>query len=137
MRDFGIEVFDLWTAMWNGELELAERIMAPRFTLRYAQPGAVAYDAIHDPAAFARQIAEFRRSMPGLRFEVQGDAVVDLGEGRTGLVARPYGACRPGADGDVRVSGTDILRLDAGLIVEVWSVSGGLHGRPYYPATAA
>ncbi len=28
---------------------------------------------------------------------------------------------------------TDILRLTDGLIVEVWSGSGGMHGRPYYP----
>ena len=133
MRDFGIEVFDRWTAMWNGELDLADRIMAPQFTLRYAQPGAVAYDSIHDPAAFAGQIAEFRRSMPGQRFEVQGDAVVDIDDDRCGLVARPYGSRRPGADGDIAVSGTDILRLAAGLIVEVWSVSGGIHGRPFYP----
>lgn len=128
MREYGIELFDRWTAMWNGELELAERIMAPRFTLRYAQPGAEIYDTIHDPAAFARQIAAFRAAMPGQLFEVQGEAVVDLDADRNGYVARPYGSRRPG----VAVSGTDILRVAAGRIVEVWSVSGGAQGRSYY-----
>ncbi len=134
MQYSGIEVFDRWTAMWNGELALAERIMAPRFTLRYAQPGAEIYDGIHEPDAFARQIAEFRRALPGQRFEVQGEAVVDLDDRGTGLVARPYGSRRPSADGETVVSGTDILRLADGVIVEVWSVSGGMRGRPYYPA---
>ncbi|WP_227982530.1 nuclear transport factor 2 family protein [Nocardia spumae] len=132
MRDFGIELFDRWTAMWNGELELAERIMAPRFTLRYAQPGAEVYDTVRDPAAFARQIATFRAALPGQRFEVQGVAVVDIDHGRTGFVARPYGSRRPGADGEIAISGTDILRVVDGLIVEVWSVSGGIAGRSYY-----
>ncbi|OBF67822.1 hypothetical protein A9X06_35885 [Mycobacterium sp. 852002-51759_SCH5129042] len=98
MRAYGIELFDRWTAMWNGEVELANRIMAPHFTLRYAQPGAEAYDSIHDPETFAR----------------------------------PYGSRRPVADGEIAVSGTDILRVGEGLIVEVWSVSGGTQGRSYY-----
>ncbi|WP_210743221.1 nuclear transport factor 2 family protein [Nocardia cerradoensis] len=132
MRAYGIELFDRWTAMWNGELELASRIMAPRFTLRYAQPGAEAYDAIHDPETFARQIAAFRAAAPGQRFETQGEAVVEIDDRRTGTVARPYGSRRPVADGEIAVSGTDILRVEDGLIVEVWSVSGGIQGRSYY-----
>ncbi|OXR43045.1 hypothetical protein B7C42_04931 [Nocardia cerradoensis] len=132
MRAYGIELFDRWTAMWNGELELASRIMAPRFTLRYAQPGAEAYDAIHDPETFARQIAAFRAAAPGQRFETQGEAVVEIDDRGTGTVARPYGSRRPVADGEIAVSGTDILRVEDGLIVEVWSVSGGIQGRSYY-----
>ncbi|MBV7703030.1 ester cyclase [Nocardia nova] len=132
MRAYGIELFDRWTAMWNGELELANRIMAPHFTLRYAQPGAEAYDSIHDPETFARQIAAFRAAAPGQRFETQGEAVVEIDDRRTGIVARPYGSRRPVADGEIAVSGTDILRVEEGLIVEVWSVSGGTQGRSYY-----
>ncbi|MDH6128109.1 hypothetical protein P3T39_005092 [Kitasatospora sp. GP82] len=39
-RQVGIHLFDQWTAMWNLNLDLAEKIMAPEFTLRYAQAGA-------------------------------------------------------------------------------------------------
>ncbi|MFI7670938.1 nuclear transport factor 2 family protein [Nocardia sp. NPDC049526] len=133
MRDFGITLFDEWTAMWNGDLALADKIMAPEFTLRYAQPGAGDYDDIHDRQTFAAKIAEFRDARPGIRFVPQGAAVVEMDDARTGFVARPYGAARTGPDGElIDVSGTDILRFAAGLITEVWSASGGAAGRSYY-----
>ncbi|WP_433711235.1 nuclear transport factor 2 family protein [Nocardia sp. CA-084685] len=133
MRDFGITLFDEWTAMWNGDLGLADKIMAPEFTLRYAQPGASDYDDIHDPRTFAAKIAEFHEQRPGIRFTPQGEPVVEIDNARTGFVARPYGAALTGPDGElVDVSGTDILRIADGLITEVWSVSGGPAGRSYY-----
>lgn len=133
MRDFGITLFDEWTAMWNGDLALADKIMAPEFTLRYAQPDASDYDDIHDPQAFAAKIAEFHEQLPGIRFAPQGEPVIEMDDTRTGFVASPYGAAFTGPAGDqVDVSGTDILRISAGLITEVWSVSGGLGGRSFY-----
>jgi hypothetical protein len=119
--------------MWNGDYALAEKIMAPEFTLRYAQPGATDYDDIHDPQAFTAQIADFHRIVPNLRFTPQGEPVIEMDDTRTGFVARPYGAQFTGADGStVHVSGTDILRSTHGVITEVWSVSGGLGGRSFY-----
>ncbi|MGW4772126.1 nuclear transport factor 2 family protein [Nocardia sp. NPDC004278] len=133
MRDFGITLFDQWTAMWNGDLTLAERIMAPEFTLRYAQPNASEYDDIRDPQALATQIAEFREQRPGIRFAPQGEPVVEMDDTRTGFIARPYGAESTGPDGaTIAISGTDILRIVAGVITEVWSVSGGPAGRSFY-----
>ncbi|MFB8001096.1 nuclear transport factor 2 family protein [Nocardia sp. NPDC056000] len=133
MRGFAIDLFDRWTAMWNGDLALAEEIMAPEFTLRYAQPGAVEYDDIHDRAAFIKQIEVFRAERPGLEFEVQGLPVVEMDDTRTGLIARPYGARITRPDGTaVALSGNDILRTENGQIVEVWSVSGGQGGRSFY-----
>ncbi|AYF78839.1 hypothetical protein D7D52_08335 [Nocardia yunnanensis] len=120
--------------MWDGDLALAEQIMAPEFTLRYAQPGADLYDDIHDPATFAAAIDKFRTERPGLRFSTQGQPVVEMTAARTGIVARPYGARVVDATGAVvrDISGTDILRFEDGRIVEVWSVSGGLAGRSFY-----
>jgi hypothetical protein len=133
MRDFGIDLFDKWTAMWNGNLALVDEIMAPEFTLRYAQPGADAYDDIHDPTAFATQIAGLHAGVPGLRFVPEGEPVVEMDDTRTGFVARPYGARFTGPDAaPVAVSGTDILRTTNGVISEVWSASGGPGGRSYY-----
>jgi hypothetical protein len=133
MRDFGITLFDEWTAMWNGELALAEKIMAPEFTLRYAQPNGSEYDDIHDPRALAAKIAEFREQRAGIRFAPQGEPVVEMDDTRTGLVARPYGAESTGPDGvTVAISGTDVLRTVAGVITEVWSASGGRAGRSFY-----
>ncbi|WP_063041299.1 nuclear transport factor 2 family protein [Nocardia pseudovaccinii] len=133
MRDFGITLFDEWTAMWNGDLALAHKIMAPEFTLRYAQPGASEYDTIRDPQTLAAKVAGFRAQRPGIRFTTQGEPVVEMDDTRTGFVARPYGASFTGPDGEqIEVSGTDILRVTAGQITEVWSASGGPSGRTYY-----
>ncbi|WP_154788918.1 nuclear transport factor 2 family protein [Nocardia aurantiaca] len=134
MRDYAIDLFDRWTGMWNGDLALADEIMAPEFTLRYAQPGADIYDDIHDRAAFAAAIDKFRAERPGLVFSAQGEPVVEMSDARTGFIARPYGARVTDPDGAVLrdLSGTDILRFENGQIVEVWSVSGGLGGRSFY-----
>lgn len=133
MSEFGIELFDRWVVLWNGDLAVAEEIIAPEATFRYAQPGADAFDSIHDPQALAKLIEQFRAERPGLRYEAQGIPVVQADGERSGIVARPYGARRPTPDGELNVSGTDILRFVDGKIVEVWSVSGGANGRSYYP----
>ncbi|WP_327673926.1 nuclear transport factor 2 family protein [Kitasatospora sp. NBC_00458] len=136
MRTFGTGLFDRWTALWNGELGLADEIMAPDFVLRYAQAGTDAFDEIRTPQQLARIVAGWHESHAGLRFAAEGTAVVDLtpADGApTGLVARPYHASFA-ADGAGKVarSGVDILRVSDGLIVEVWSVSSGAAGRTFY-----
>ncbi|MGW4355165.1 nuclear transport factor 2 family protein [Nocardia sp. NPDC004582] len=133
MRDYAIDLFDRWTQMWNGDLALVDAIMAPEFTLRYAQPGAD-YDSIRDRATFAAAIDTFRAERPGLEFRTQGTPVVEMDDTRTGIIARPYGARITAADGTIvrDLSGTDILRAENGQIVEVWSASGGPEGRSYY-----
>jgi hypothetical protein len=127
LRPQGIELFDRWTAMWNGELALAARIMAPAFRLRYAQAGSEAFDECTTPDAIAKLIGGFRDARPGLMFSAEGEAVVDLAHGDggvLGLVARPYLATMPAPNGErTAKSGTDILRVAGGRITEVWSVS--------------
>ncbi|MBF6440162.1 hypothetical protein [Nocardia cyriacigeorgica] len=133
MSSAAVQLFDKWTDMWNGELQLVEEIMAPEFILRYAQPGAADYDSIRDRPAFTAQIARLRHQRSDLRFAPQGSFVIDMDESGTGLVASPYGARFTAADGSViDVSGTDILRATGGFITEVWSVSGGPGGRRFY-----
>ncbi|MFG2974985.1 nuclear transport factor 2 family protein [Streptomyces sp. NPDC048331] len=136
VRRSGIDVYDRWTAMWNGDLDLAEKIMAPEFVLRYAQAGTEAFDDVRTPRQLADIIAVWHREHRGLRFVAEGAAVVDLAlvDGTpTGLVARPYLASFTGEDSrTVSRSGTDTLRITDGLISEVWSVSSGSAGRTFY-----
>ncbi|GGS03430.1 hypothetical protein Snoj_08040 [Streptomyces nojiriensis] len=136
VRQFGIHIYDQWTAMWNGELGLAEKIMAPEFVLRYAQAGTEAFDDARTPQQLADLIAAWHQERRGLRFAAEGPAVVDLAlvDGApTGLVARPYLASVTGEDArTVARSGTDTLRITNGLISEVWSVSSGSAGRTFY-----
>jgi hypothetical protein len=113
-----------WTALWNGELALAGKIVAPRFRIRFgglaaAGPG----DAVTDPAALAGFIAAFRAERPGLRYALDGRpaqaADPDRGTG-TVLTLRWY-AQRPDAPSR---SGIDWLRVHSGQITDVWSVTG-------------
>ncbi|WP_405942637.1 hypothetical protein [Streptomyces sp. NBC_00207] len=136
VRQFGIHTYNQWTAMWNGDLDLAEKIMAPEFVLRYAQAGTEAFDDVRTPQQLADIIAAWHRQRRGLRFVAEGAAVVDLtlvDGAPTGLVARPYLASVTDEDArTVARSGTDTLRITNGLISEVWSVSSGPAGRTFY-----
>lgn len=135
----GARIFELWSRMWNGEVDLVDHIMAPRFRLRYAQPtpGTDAFDHIRQRLQLAEMITQFHRYRSGLRFVPDGEAVTELHliDGlTTGKVAQPYLAHLADETGRwLRISGIDMLRLDGGLITEVWSVSGGREGRAFYP----
>lgn len=136
VREIGVRMFDLWSAMWNGDRGLADQIMAPEFRLRYAQPGADEFDHIRHRDRLTEKISRFRQDRPGLSFAAEGEAVVDL-ELRGGLphgkIARPYLARYTGETGrELRISGIDMLRVENGLITEVWSVSGGSAGRAFW-----
>jgi hypothetical protein len=136
VREIGVRMIDLWTALWNGDLDVADRIMAPEFRLRYAQPGVDVFDHIRDRPQLTEKIAWWHGYRPGLRFAPEGDAVVDL-ELRDGVphgkVATPYLArYTDDAGRELRISGIDMLRIENGRITEVWSVSGGSAGRAFY-----
>ncbi|GHG84307.1 hypothetical protein [Streptomyces griseocarneus] len=137
MRQFGIDLYDQWTAMWNGDGTLAERIMASEFRLRYAQAGTEAFDDIRHRDQLTDVIAGWHRKRTGLRFTAEGIPVVDLdpsdGPAPSGRVARPYRATFTDESGrTVARSGTDVLAFTDGLITEVWSVSSGAAGRTFY-----
>lgn len=138
IRTSGIELFDKWTAYWNGDYALADAIMAPKFTLHYAQVGGEHFDTIHTPEQMTDIIKVWHTMRKNIVFKPEGECVVDLIEdgGVTGLIARPYFVAFDGEDGKrVCRSGTDILKVASGKIVEVWSVSSGIQGRTFYPVT--
>ncbi len=133
----GKELFDRWTAYWNEDYTQADAIMAPNFTLHYAQAGGERFDAIHTPEQMTEIIKAWHIMRKNIAFKPEGECVVDLNEeagGLSGLVARPYFVVFDGEDGErVSRSGTDILKVSDGKIVEVWSVSSGAQGRTFYP----
>ena len=136
LRQIGIDLFERWTAMWNLNLDLAEEIMAPRFTLHYTQAGAEVFDDLHHPQELAGIIKVWHEKKPGIKFKSEGEAVIDLsldGGSLTGFVARPYFVCFVSEQNQlVARSGTDILKITDGRISEVWSVSSGANGRTFY-----
>jgi hypothetical protein len=133
----GIELFDCWTAYWNGDYTQADIIMALNFTLHYAQASGERFDTIHTPNQLTDTIKAWHNGHKNILFKPEGECVVDLIEkagSLFGLVARPYFVAFDG-EGSERVcrSGTDILKISNGRIVEVWSVSSGVQGRTFYP----
>ncbi len=135
-RAFGIALFDRWTSLWNGEVALAAQIMAPEFTLRYAQANTALIDSVRTPPALAELVLHWHQLRPGIEFTAEGEAAVDLSAGTDGLsgrVARPYLAVFVDASGStIARSGIDMFAVRADRIVEVWSVSSGAAGRTFY-----
>jgi len=141
LRAIGIDLFDRWTALWNGDVALAEDIMAPVFRLRYTQANTERVDEVRTPAALAELVKFWHTFRPGIRFRAEAEAVVDLSwvDGvAAGRIARPYLAEFTDAAGQVVArSGIDMFAVAGGRIVEVWSVSSGAAGRTFYQSTPA
>jgi hypothetical protein len=139
INTIGLELFDRWTAYWNEDYTQADTIMAPDFTLHYAQAGGERFDDIHSPEQMTEIIKAWHTMRQNITFKPEGECVVDLTQsanGVTGLVARPYFVAFDGDNGErVCRSGTDILKFSDSKIVEVWSVSSGVQGRTFYPET--
>jgi len=137
LKQIGIQIFDQWTDLWNKNLGLSEKILAPRLSLHYTQAGTEAFDKIETPTQLSDMIDFWHQKRSRIVFKTEGEPVVDLTEndnGVFGLVARPYYVSYFDENGNkVARSGTDILKIDYGKICEVWSVSSGALGRTFYP----
>ncbi|MEU2714851.1 nuclear transport factor 2 family protein [Streptomyces sp. NPDC007205] len=115
----GIALFDRWTALWNGDFSDPEAFLAPGFRVRFGNdPANAATDEVRGPAGMLAYVRTFRAQKPGLRFAVDGTALVDTGLGR---VACCWYVTL--ADG-VQKSGIDLLEVVDGRIATVWSVTG-------------
>ena len=138
LRDFGVELFERWTAMWNGDVAVAAEIMTPEFTLHYAQANTERVDDVHTPPQLAELVLFWHGYRPGIRFSAEAEAAVELElvDGLpAGRVARPYLAVFTDPNGQVIArSGIDLLAVRGGRICEVWSVSSGAAGRTFYPS---
>ena len=137
-RERAVELFDRWTALWNGELGLAAEIMADQFILRYGQPGTEMMDDVSTPDEIARLISHWRTARAGPLFAAIGEPVVQLlpeAGAMNGVVVRPYNSSFKVAGAPVKtVSGIDMLYFREGRIFEVLSVSGGRDGRAFFSA---
>lgn len=136
LKQTGIQMFDQWTALWNKNLAMSEKILAPRLSLHYAQAGTEAFDKIETPSQLSEMIVFWHQKRSGIIFKTEGEPVVDLTENDnriSGLVARPYHVSFIDENGNrIARSGTDILKIMDGKIEEVWSVSSGALGRTFY-----
>ncbi|WP_028046002.1 nuclear transport factor 2 family protein [Cellulomonas sp. URHE0023] len=121
-RATAIDLATQWTAFWNGDLALADEILAPDFRIEF---GAAAVEPdptlITSPGEMAEFVEAFRARRGDLRFALQSAALVEQSGDSPSGVAFTWTVERPGSP--VR-SGIDLCGLVDGKIARVWSVTG-------------
>ncbi|WP_168724370.1 nuclear transport factor 2 family protein [Streptomyces sp. A1547] len=122
-RAQGTALLDGWTQLWNGDLALAEALIAPDFRLRFANtvPG-TGPDATLDRPDLTAFIGSHRGERPGLTYAVDGPPVVD--GARAEVAARWTATYTDGSGHHVTKSGIDLLAIADGRIAAVWSLTG-------------
>ncbi|WP_327412564.1 hypothetical protein [Streptomyces sp. NBC_01233] len=122
-REAGTRLVEGWTALWNGDVALAEQILAPGFRLHFADD----FDGTGSAHTFGPDeltafISANSLALTGLTFAADAAPLVDTERGEM--------ACRwiessDGGDGDVVVkSGIDMFAVTDGRISAVWSLTG-------------
>ncbi|MCB5179243.1 nuclear transport factor 2 family protein [Streptomyces antimicrobicus] len=122
-REAGTRLVEGWAALWNGDVALAEQILAPGFRLYFADD----FDGTGSGATFGQDelkafITANSQALTGLTFAADAAPLVDAERGEM--------ACRWSerhADGDADVvlkSGIDMFAVTDGRISAVWSLTG-------------
>lgn len=122
-RKIGQELYRQWTALWNGELFVAHRIIAEPFELHLSADATAPAEAVRDARTVALWVAQVRARAVQLRYRVELGPLID-GEYITGYwrVAGTLKAPAGLGPSFARV-GTDILRFRGGRITECWTMS--------------
>ncbi|MEU9179933.1 nuclear transport factor 2 family protein [Streptomyces sp. NPDC048550] len=122
-RAQGTALLDGWTRLWNGDLALAEELIAPDFRLRFANtaPG-TGPDATLERPDLTAFIGAHRQERLGLTYAVDGPPVVD--GARAEVAARWTATYTDGSGDPVTKSGIDLLAIADGRIAAVWSLTG-------------
>lgn len=109
---------DLWLTMWNTDGDIARRICADDFRIRFAvtEPdGSTPADNIRTAEEFARYLGWWHEQHAGAVFTSVADAI----DGRHGRLLWDLQA------GDAHVGGVDVFDFtEDGHISRVWSVGG-------------
>ena len=125
----GLDLWQRWTALWNGDLAVAGQLLSPGFRIHFGNAVvSVDTDTLHGPGDLVAFVAEHRAQLPGVRYEPDGPPVVafDIVAGvPTGRLAARWTVRRTDGTGrPVHKSGIDVLAVTDGRITGVWSVTG-------------
>ena len=124
-------IWDKWIAMWNGDLAMADLIMAPDYKLHMSPIGGGDLSAYAGPRGMAGWIGQLHAAIDPFVFEVQvqplfGDGMI---AGRW-LASGTYRGGFPGAKAEpgtpVKFAGADFLRIEDGKVAEYWLSSDQL-----------
>jgi predicted ester cyclase len=124
-------IWNKWIAMWNGDLAMADQIIAPDYTLHMSPLGGGDLSAYAGPQGMAGWIGQLHAAFDPFVFEVQVQPL--FGEGMIAgrwLANGIYQGGFPGAKAEpgtaVKFAGADFLRIENGKIAEYWLSSDQL-----------
>ncbi|WP_329376436.1 hypothetical protein OG625_02665 [Streptomyces sp. NBC_01351] len=122
-REAGTRLVEGWTALWNGDVALAEQILAPDFRLHFADD----FDGGGSAKTFGQDeltafISVNGLALTGLTFAADAAPLVDSERGE---MACRWTESHDDGGGDVAVkSGIDMFAVTDGRISAVWSLTG-------------
>ncbi|MFD3515784.1 hypothetical protein [Streptomyces sp. NPDC058657] len=121
-RDAGTRLVESWAALWNGEVALAEKILAPGFRLYFADD----FDGKGSAHTFGKDeltgfISVNTQALTGLTFAAEAAPLVDTERGE--MACRWSESHTDGKDIVVK-SGIDMFAVTEGRISAVWSLTG-------------
>lgn len=113
-----------WGDLWNGKAGAAE-LAAPEFTIHAALIDGSPSSVLRGPEGLAAMIAQIRAAFPDLTFTTEVGPLRDgdflIGRWRAdGHYAGGFPGATAAAGTPIAFTGTDILRLSDGRLVEYW-----------------
>lgn len=115
-----------WLELWNGDMAQLGAIVAPDFVVHAALQGGTGDDTLEGREALGEWIESSRAGIDDLTFAIEVGPITDADH----LVVRwratgTYGGGKPGVPDEaigrpVNFTGTDILRVEDGMLVEYW-----------------
>jgi hypothetical protein len=120
----GADLYRRWASMWNGNLAIANDIIADGFVAHLTGDAPPPLEDIRDPASVARWVAAIRKRGSNLSYTVELGPIVDAD-----LVVAYWHlvGMRQGPDGGPQQRfekvGIDILRFRGDRLVECWTMN--------------
>lgn len=121
-RETGARLVECWAALWNGDVALAEQILAPGFRLYFADD----FDGKGSAHTFGQAeltafISANNYALTGMTFAAEAAPLVDTERG--GMACR-WSESHTGGGEVVVKSGIDMFEVTDGRISAVWSLTG-------------
>jgi len=121
-----------WTQLWNGDRAVADRIVSDDFVTHLAPFTGGGTQEMRGREALKAWIADMHRAFADLRFTIDVGPISDddhlvIRWGARGVYAGGFPGTSASAIGkEVSFTGTDILRVSDGNVVEYWVNADGL-----------
>ncbi len=119
------EIWKTWNELWNGNLSLADEIIAPAFVAHFAPMG-MSPAEVRGPDGLKQWIGGSMAAFSDYSFTttvgplVDGDSVAGRWVFRATYQGGIPGASPAAAGKRVEYAGMDLFRVEAGQIVEYW-----------------